>query len=512
MDRVVKKNNKLGLLSIVLLGINSIIGSGIYLLPNQAYASLGVSSILIIVAGAILVLSLALCYAEASAKINDSGSSYLYVKTAYGDYPGFVVAFFQWIAVTIGTAAAFAGLLTALQGVFPVLKDSIWYNITGVIIILLMFVITYFGLRASKIFNNISTVAKLVPMMIFIAVGLFFMKGANFTPFIPAVDDGIKYVGIFSSTFVVIFFAYVGFETVPIAASKMENAKRNVPIALLLVVLISAAIYFLITIACIGILGPELGKSTTPVADAIKVFWGQAGYDFVTLGTVISIIGVTFTGVFEAPILTASMSKRHYLPKLFEKENRFGSHGAAILLVLLLIIAFFLSGGFIWLVSLMTVAIFMQYVPVAISILKLRKMKELPQDGFRAPFGAFMPIFAASFAILLLVASIWGSWDTLLWGLVVPFIVGTLLFFLYAKPNIQRKTLTASIHEMEKELPKTIIPTTKEETSMKENVKAVVGAPKATDVNSDSAIENQPFGEVPILEDAEGTIIISEDD
>ena len=111
--------NKLGLLSIILLGVNAIIGSGIFLLPNKAYALVGTKSIFVFIFDALLVITIALCFAEAAGLFSKDGGPYVYTRAAFGDFAGFEVGFIKWIVSMIAWATMANGFATALGQIFP---------------------------------------------------------------------------------------------------------------------------------------------------------------------------------------------------------------------------------------------------------------------------------------------------------------------------------------------------------------------------------------------------------
>ncbi|MCL6263204.1 APC family permease [Craterilacuibacter sp. RT1T] len=416
---------KFGPLSIFLLGLNTTIGSGIFLLPGAAYAALGPSSLLLIIAGALLMLSLALCYAEAASKFDRNGSSYLYVRYAFGDYAGFIVGLYGWLGLTIGIAAGVAGILTALKPLLPVLVRSQPYYWAGLLVLCALFAISFFGIRLSRRFNDLTSWAKLLPLLLFVLFGLSSIIPGHFQPFVPPAEHTLPlWSEHFGHVFATLFFAYVGFETVPIAAAHMREPERNLPRTLIAVVACCALLYLLVTLVTIGVLGPALSHSSTPVAQAAARLWGAQAYVLVSLATVVSITGATFVGVFKAPILAAALAQNGIFPAWAGRINRHGSAGYALGATASLAALLFLSGGYLFLVSVMVVAVFVQYIPVALAIPRLRRDPGLPQ-GWRMPLGRFVPHFAVLFSLAMLAQA---GWRTLAIGL-AGLVLGSLVYF-----------------------------------------------------------------------------------
>lgn len=154
--------NKLGLFSIVLLGINAIVGTGIFLLPNQAYAEVGVMSIGVIIFDAFLVISIALCFAEMGGMYKSNGGPYVYAKDAFGEFVGFEVGIMKWAIMIIAWAAMAMGFPTALGAVWAPAQNPVVQKIIAISILVLLGIMNIMGVKISKIMNNIVTTGKLI--------------------------------------------------------------------------------------------------------------------------------------------------------------------------------------------------------------------------------------------------------------------------------------------------------------------------------------------------------------
>ena len=181
-----EKKEKFGLFSIVLLGINSIIGTGIFLLPNRAYALMGPASLGILLFDAFLAGALALCFAEAAGFFSRNGGPYLYAKAAFGDFWGYEIGVLKLVVTIIAWAAMAVGFATALGAAFPAFSGEQAKDIIAAVLIGGLSALNIAGVKTTKYLNNILTVSKLVPLVLFIALGIFFLNGSNFTPFVPA--------------------------------------------------------------------------------------------------------------------------------------------------------------------------------------------------------------------------------------------------------------------------------------------------------------------------------------
>lgn len=396
--------NKFGLFSIILLGINAIIGTGIFLLPNRAYAEVGVNSIFVIIFDALLVISIALCFAEMGGMYKNNGGPYIYAKEAFGGFVGFEVGIMKWAIAIIAWAAMAMGFPTALGAVWAPAQNPIVQKVIAVSIIILLGIMNIMGVKVSKIMNNIVTTGKLLPLILFVTVGIFFIKGHNFTN--PVAESGeVVLKGTFGSAALLIFYAFTGFESIGVAAGDMDNAKKNVPLAICIVLVLVAIIYTLIQVNSIGILGPKLAATETPVATASEAFLGKWGGALVTAGTLISIGGINIASSFLTPRSGVAMSDENQLPSIISKRNSKDVPYVAVIISCVLTALITLTGSFTTLAAISVVSRFAQYIPTCLAVPVMRKKAPDMERGFTIPFGPVIPVVAIAVSIWLLTNS-----------------------------------------------------------------------------------------------------------
>lgn len=403
--------NKFGFWSIVLLGINAIIGSGIFLLPNKAFSIIGPASIGVIFFDMLLVVSIALCFAEAGSMFKKNGGPYVYAREAFGDFVGFEVGFMKWAIGIIAWAAMAVAFATALEAVLPAVSNPVVKNSLVVAILVGLGIVNILGVNISKVMNNVITLGKLVPLVLFVAVGIFFIKGGNFSPVFPG---GTYTGGSFGAAALLIFYAFTGFESIAVAAEDMENPQKNIPKAIIVVMLIVSLFYLLIMAVSIGALGPKLANSTTPVADAAGMFMGPIGKSIVAAGTLISIGGINIAASFITPRSGVALAEDGLLPTAIASKGKFGTPTIAIIITVGLAIPLALSGTFDKLAAISVVSRFAQYVPTCLAILVLRKKRPDLEATFRVPFGPVIPIIAVVVSFWILTQA---TMDKILWGL-----------------------------------------------------------------------------------------------
>lgn len=384
------KKDKFGLWSIVLLGINSIIGTGIFLLPNRAYALMGPSSLLILLFDAFLAGCLALCFAEVAGFFSRNGGPYLYAKAAFGDFVGYEVGVLKLVVTIIAWAAMAVGFATALGAAFPFFAGDTMKNLIAAVLIGGLTIMNIAGVKISKILNNLMTISKLVPLCVFIAVGLFFVNGSNFTPFVPThMADGA-----FANAAITMFFAYTGFEAIAVAAEDFKDPKKDLPRGIILTMIIVTIIYMLVVGISIGILGPDLAVDKAPIQTAFGRAVGPVGAYFILLGTLFSMGGINLAESFIAPRACTSLAEDGMLPAFLNRRTSWGTPWASSVVVAILSILLAWSGSFTTLAAISAVSRFTQYLPTVLSVIVFRRKWKDRERTYKIPGCIFVPVVA----------------------------------------------------------------------------------------------------------------------
>jgi amino acid transporter len=395
------QEKKFGFWSIVLLGINAIIGSGIFLLPNKAYALAGTFSLVVVIFDALLAMSLALCFAEASGRFQRNGGPYIYARAAFGNFVGFEVGFMKAAISIIAWAAMANGFATALTAVIPAMQAPLYKDAVIILLMSGLGIVNILGVQVSKIVNNVVTVGKLLPLIIFIAIGLFYVNAGNFSPWLSTGDAAEKFS--FGAAALLIFYAFTGFEAIAEAAEDMERPQHNIPRAIVAVMALVSVFYFLILAVSIGVLGPDLAATKTPIATAAAAFLGSAGGLLVTAGTLVSIGGINLASSFLTPRVIVAIADDHMLPPVFSRYSRFDTPYVAILFATVVGILIALSGSFTTLAAISVVSRFAQYVPTCLAILVLRQKDPEHPSTLSVPGGCIIPVVAILVSLWLLV-------------------------------------------------------------------------------------------------------------
>ncbi|MBV7390152.1 MULTISPECIES: APC family permease [Enterococcus] len=425
---------KFSLSGATLYGINAVIGSGIFLLPRTIYQDLGPASLVAMLVDVILVVMLAVCFAEVSGYFNKNGGAFQYAKTAFGDFVGFNVGILGWFVTIISWAAMASGFAELLIQAFPNLTGyNTWIS---VLLVILLSVINSMGIKTSKIFTIVITIAKLIPVIAFALMSIFFIKNGinmgNFTPFLQLNPD-MTISQAMASTSLTVFYAFIGFEALPIVAGEMRNAKKNVPKAILSSISIVSTLYFLIIAGTIAMLGTGILQSNAPVQDAFVQMIGPAGKWIISIGALVSIAGLNMGDSLMIPRYGASISDEGLLPKVIAKKNAKGAPIVAIIVSGIITIAFLMSGSFEQLAELSVVFRFFQYIPTALAVIWLRRKGMDTKPVFNLPFGSVIPIISIIVSIWMVAAA---NPVNLIAGLVGVIVASILYFIINRKPNV----------------------------------------------------------------------------
>lgn len=364
-----KKPALLSPVAIYLLGINSIIGSGIFLLSGKIYQEAGLMSLGAILLAGLSVSVIAFAYANMSKIYSKNGGAFVYVKETFGRFPGFVVGMVTWILGTATLATEVSALLTALKMILPHFNGLLF----GLGLILLLGLLSYFGSALIAGLDNLTSFVKIALVMIFIFSCVWIVKGSHFSAENLLTASSVKNSGLhgFLSAYGTVFFFFTGFSFLPVNAEKMKNPAKNLPKMLTLVMLTCLSVYLIIQAITIGVLGPSLVNTVVPAATAFSKIVGMIGIPLFVVGICLSILGVIVATTFNTPTILASLAQAHEdVPMFVAKTNRFGTPTWAIILSTLSAMALFLTGNYVFLSGLTVFMSFVQYLSTGLANLK----------------------------------------------------------------------------------------------------------------------------------------------
>ncbi len=383
---------------LVAVAINGIIGAGIFGLPSKVFALIGPYSLIAFLACGLVVLLIVVCFAEVGSRFSETGGPYLYARETFGSMVGFEVGWLVWLA-RLTAFAANCNLLVEYSGYFWPGLNLGWTRIVAIsVIVLTLTIVNIGGVRNAALFSDVATIAKLIPIVLFILTGLFFLNSQSF---VPVANPSF---GNFSQSVLLLVYAFTGFEMAMIPAGEVRDPKRNVPFAILTSLGIVALTYILIQIVCVGTL-PELAASRRPLADAGYQFLGGVGASVITAGAMISITGNLTVLILAAARLPFAMAEQKELPGIFAAtHSRFHTPHVSICATSAIMLALALSGDFITGATISTIARLLAYATTCAALPLLRRRKSEPPK-FKAPFGMTVSVLALILIVWLLMHS-----------------------------------------------------------------------------------------------------------
>jgi len=381
------------------LAINDVVGSGIYLLPAAAAALLGAASLWAVALAGLAVGLLVLCFAEASSYFDEPGGAYLYTREAFGSFVGFEVGWMTWLARVASIASLANGLVQATT-YFSLRVASGWPRaaIISTVVVLLAW-INVLGVKAGARTAVGLVIAKMLPLVFFIAVGGWFVVGSRLT--VLEAPHG----GSLGQAALLLLFAYAGFENTPAAAGEYRNPRRDVPFALLVMILTVTLVYSAVQLVALGTL-PELARSSSPLAEAAGRFAGPWGAWLLTAGAMLSIIGNAGNTTLIGPRYLFALASDGYGPRRLARVHAdYHTPAVAIVVQTVIVLALALSGSFVELATLSVIARGTTYIGTAAALPLLRRRMAARSDAVRLPLGATIPMAALVLAIALLASA-----------------------------------------------------------------------------------------------------------
>lgn len=407
---------------IVGLSINDVIGSGIYLLPAAAAVLLGPMSLWAVLLAGLAVALLVLCYAQAASYFDQPGGSYLYAREAFGRFAGFEIGWMIWLTRISSAAALGNGLADALAPLWPAAGQSGLAR-TLVIVASLggLTAINVIGVKSAARTGVALAIGKLVPLALFVGIGLFYVNwGAAFSGGTPALHDA----GNLGQAALLLLFAYAGFENIPAAAGEYRNPQRDVPFALITMIITVTLIYALVQVVAQGTL-PQPITDNMPVSDAAQQFGGHWLALVLVIGAVVSILGTTSNTVMLGPRFLYALARDGYGPAFLARIHpRFHTPAAAIVVQFVISLALALSGSFAGLALLSMVTRLLAYIGTAAAVLVLARRYRSRPGALKLPGGPLIPVLALLLSVGLLLSA---SWQNLL-AVGVALSIGALIY------------------------------------------------------------------------------------
>jgi APA family basic amino acid/polyamine antiporter len=425
-----KKPNKLGIWTSTSLVVGNMIGAGIFLMPSTL-ANYGAISLVGWIISAIGALLLAKIFSNLSKLLPGAdGGPYAYSQKGLGDFAGFLVAWGYWISLWCANSAIAVSLVSALSAFFPILaNNAIAAVCTGLFAIWFLTWINTKGILASGKLQLVTTILKVIPLILVAIGGLIFFDIKNFTPFNAG---GGTFLSAITATTTLTFFAFLGIECATIPSSSVENPDKTISRATMLGTIITTLIYIISSISIMGMIpAKNLQHSVTPFADAAELVWGTSARYLVSAGAAIAAFGALNGYILIQGQIPFAIAKDKLFPPLFAKKNGNGVPAVGIIISSVLVSVLMcmnytkgLAEQFKFLILLSTLAILIPYLfSTASYIIILVKNKLVSKSRWLSA------ILLASFAFLFCLWVIIGSGQEIVfWGFLllmagIPFYV-----------------------------------------------------------------------------------------
>lgn len=406
---------------VIAISINAVVGSGVYLVPAAAAVFMGAASLWAVPLAGFAVLLLTLCFAEAGSRFDEPGGGYVYTRAAFGEFVGFQVGWMTWLARVAGGAALWNGLAQALTFVSPGAADGFTRVAVIIVPLVVLTAINVIGVRHAARLEVAFTVAKLLPLLFLVVVGIPAIEGSLIFP-MPALDPAG--LGAAAS---LLLFAYAGFENTAAAAGEFRNPQRDVPFALIVSIVVITLLYTLVQLVALGTL-PDLAARVdgAPLADAAALVVGVWAGVFLTLGAVVSIGGNIGNTMLVGPRYLFAMATSRFGPAfLTQIHPGFRTPYWAIVTQAAITGALALSGSFVQLAMLSIIARLATYIGTAAAVPVLRRKFPTDERTVVLPGGATIPILALVVCIAFLASA---TVENLVAGL-VALLAGAAIYF-----------------------------------------------------------------------------------
>ncbi|MBP3916827.1 MULTISPECIES: amino acid permease [unclassified Clostridium] len=436
-NKSLKKEISLFMATMLVCG--NMIGSGVFMLPSTLAQVSGPGATIIAwiltTVGSILI---AISFANLGTKYPSTGGAYHYTKEAFGDFAGFLSAWLYWNGSWIGNAAILVAITSYASVVFPALNNPTISIIFSSAVLWIFTLINISGVKKAGKIQSFVTVFKIAFFALFIIVAFLNFDSVNILPLYPE-EKGLSTVPLAATS---TLWAFIGLESATVAAGELKNPEKNVRKSTIYGLIISAAIYLLISIGSMGAMNnKELAQSSAPLTDILTNALGTQVGKILTIAVVICILGTIIGWLLSTARVGYAAGVDGVFPKFFGKINEktgtpvnsliFGS----VLVNILLVMNF--QKGMVDAFTFITILATLSYLPVyllSISAEMMLTFKEEKKFNFKIFIKkSILPLLAFIYVLW----TIYGSGaETVMWGFILMLIGIPVYIYNYHKNKL----------------------------------------------------------------------------
>lgn len=319
--------------------INVIVGGGIFRMPAALSMQMGAAAPLALIAGALAIVPVALCFAAVGSRVQVTGGPYSYLSATFGPFAGFIAGALMWISNFTSSAGVAAALSVQVASLVPALAPALPRAMLLTVVYLALFALNAFGVRLGARAITALAALKLTPLFALAALGMFFVDWRQVS-FLPS---AVPSWGALGASMALVMFAYSGMETALVPSGEVTDPARSVPRATLVAIGLVVLLYLGLQIVGQGVLGARLGASGVPVADTAGALW-SAGRTVLLITAAVSMAGFLMGNLLGTSRLVFALGRDGYLPRAFGTVS--AKHRVPLL-------ALIVHAGLAWLLSLL---------------------------------------------------------------------------------------------------------------------------------------------------------------
>jgi APA family basic amino acid/polyamine antiporter len=474
----------LGPTQLTALGVGAIIGTGIFILTGEAaHDRTGPALMLSFVLAGMACVFAALCYAEFASMVPVAGSAYTYAYATLGELFAWIIGWDLVLEYAVGSATVAHGWSAHFQEFIPIFHEGIaaipaklpaaiakgpfdycvdigtgcphpgfvstgaYFDLPAILITFILTIVLVKGIKESASFNAIMVAVKLVIVLMVIGIGVFYINTANWHPFAPYGYTGISFfgytlsgqtapngqpLGMFAGA-AIIFFAYIGFDSVSVHSEEAKQPSRDVPIGIIASLIICTVLYIAVAAVLTGMVPTAEINKDAAVVDAFKrvgLTWMQY---LVAAGAMTGITSVLLVMMLSQPRVMLALARDGLVPKGFfgDIHPKFRTPWKSTILTGIFVA---LMAGFLpltLLAEMTNIGTLFAFVIVCGAVLIMRRTNPDAHRPFRAPFVPLVPILGILTCLLLMFSLPVENW----WRLIIWLAIGLVIYFFYGRKH-----------------------------------------------------------------------------